>query len=190
MMDFSRLQLDTPRLRLRPLRNGDEPALWNIFSDPVVMRYWSTPPWTDLGKAEAMIASDARDLPVGVHLRLGLEPLAGGPVIGTCTLFDFVPDSRRCEIGYALGSAHWGRGLMHEALAALIDLGFGALALRRIEADIDPRNAGSARILERLGFVREGLMRERWQVGEEISDTAFYGLLRADWRPPQRPSPS
>jgi RimJ/RimL family protein N-acetyltransferase len=184
MTDLSQLQLTTPRLRLRPLQAGDAAALWAIFSDPAVMRYWSTPPWTDLQQAEAMIAADAEHLPAGRHARLALEPLAGGSLIGTCTLFDIVPDSRRCEIGYALGHAHWGRGLMNEALQALIGLAFGELAMRRIEADIDPRNAGSARTLERLGFVREGLLRERWQVGDEVSDTALYGLLRRDWRPP------
>jgi RimJ/RimL family protein N-acetyltransferase len=78
---------------------------------------------------------------------------------------------------------------MNEALRAVIDLAFdhrpGApfddLQLNRIEADVDPRNAASCRALERLGFLREGLLRERWIVGGEVSDSAMYGLLRADW---------
>jgi len=75
-----------------------------------------------------------------------------------------------------------GKGLMHEALTALIGYGFGALDLNRIEADIDPRNTSSAKSLERLGFVKEGHLRERWIVDGEVSDTSLYGLLRADWR--------
>jgi RimJ/RimL family protein N-acetyltransferase len=71
---------------------------------------------------------------------------------------------------------------MHEALLALLDFGFGELDLNRIEADIDPRNSTSARTLERLGFTREGYLRERWIVGDEVSDTALYGLLRREWR--------
>ena len=71
---------------------------------------------------------------------------------------------------------------MHEALQALLDFGFGELDLNRIEADIDPRNSASARTLERLGFTKEGYLRERWIVGEEVSDTALYGLLRREWR--------
>jgi len=59
--------------------------------------------------------------------------------------------------------------------------GVGELGLRRVEADIDPRNARSAKILERLGFIREGYLRERWVVGGEISDTALYGLLAREF---------
>lgn len=70
---------------------------------------------------------------------------------------------------------------MHEALGALISYAFENLALHRLEADIDPRNTASARSLERLGFQREGLLRERWIVAGEVSDTAFYGLLRSEW---------
>lgn len=71
---------------------------------------------------------------------------------------------------------------MHEALQALLEFGFGELDLNRIEADIDPRNSASARTLERLGFTKEGYLRERWIVGDEVSDTAIYGLLRREWR--------
>jgi RimJ/RimL family protein N-acetyltransferase len=69
---------------------------------------------------------------------------------------------------------------MSEAAHAVIDHGFNTVGLRRLEADIDPRNLGSAKLLERLGFVREGLLRERWVVGDEISDSALYGLLKRD----------
>ena len=83
----------------------------------------------------------------------------------------------------------WGQGLMHEALTALLDHGFGTWNLNRVEADIDPRNRASARTLERLGFCREGLLRERWIVGGEVCDSALYGLLQRDWlaRDPGRP---
>jgi RimJ/RimL family protein N-acetyltransferase len=85
---------------------------------------------------------------------------------------------RRCEIGYALASKHWGQGYATEALEALLDHGFRALGLNRVEADIDPHNVGSARVLEKLGFRQEGYMPERWIVHGEPADTAFYGLLR------------
>jgi RimJ/RimL family protein N-acetyltransferase len=90
----------------------------------------------------------------------------------------FVEQNRRCDIGYALGSRHWGQGIVTEALEAMIRYGFDVLGLNRIEADIDPRNIGSARVLEKLGFRKEGFMPERWIVNGETADTAFYGLLR------------
>lgn len=97
-----------------------------------------------------------------------------------CTLFAFSAQCRRAEVGYALASQCWGCGYMDEALRALLGYGFGELGLNRVEADIDPRNKASARSLERLGFVKEGHLRERWVVGDEVSDTALYGLLARD----------
>ncbi len=72
---------------------------------------------------------------------------------------------------------------MFEAARGLIDCAFATLGFRRIEADIDPRNHSSAKLLERLGFVREGILRERWLVADEVSDSAIYGLLRSDPQP-------
>ena len=71
---------------------------------------------------------------------------------------------------------------MQEALRALLDMAFDELQLHRIEADTDPRNDRSMRLLERLGFVKEGHFRERWIVGGEVSDAAMFGLLHRDWR--------
>jgi RimJ/RimL family protein N-acetyltransferase len=181
MHAFQDLPLHTDRLVLRPLRETDADALFAIFSDARVMRYWSTSPWTSRQPAQDMIAADlaqtTRD-----HLRLGIELVERGLLLGTCSLFSINFTCRRAEVGYGLGSFAWGQGYMHEALRALLDFGFGELDLNRIEADIDPRNGASARTLERLGFAREGYLRERWIVGDEVSDTALYGLLRREWR--------
>jgi [ribosomal protein S5]-alanine N-acetyltransferase len=181
-MRFDDVRLQTPRLALRPLRRADAAALFALFSDPIAMRYWSTPPWTSIGQAEASIAVDLDGLPKGEHLRLGLESRADGQLLGTCSLFHFHAASKRAEIGYLLRADAWGRGLMHEALQALVRFAFDELKLHRLEADIDPRNAASARSLERLGFTKEGQLRERWIVDGEVSDSALYGLLRRDWR--------
>lgn len=109
-------------------------------------------------------------------------------VIGTCTLYHLDRRNRRAEIGFALAREHWGRGLMQEALVALLGYAFDTLTLHRIEADVDPRNAASLRLLERLGFVREGFLRERWLVGGAVQDSVILGLLRLEWsegRPPR-----
>lgn len=184
MSAFDQLVLTTPRLRLRPLGEADAQALFDMLSDPAVTRYWSTPPWTDMAPAHALIERDRQAMASGDYLRLGLERLDDAALLGNCTLFAINAQCRRAEIGYVLGAAHWGRGFMHEALRALLEHGFAAMDLNRIEADIDPRNEASARSLRRLGFAQEGYLRERWIVGGEVSDTALYGLLRQDWRAP------
>lgn len=178
---FSHLQIDTPRLRLRPLRPDDAPTVYAMHADPVTLRYWSTPPWDDPKLADELIARDLKGMAEGDYIRLGLQRRSDDRLIGLCTLFAFYLPSRRCEIGYVLSRDCWGQGWMHEALVALLDHGFSALDLNRVEADIDPRNDGSRRTLQRLGFQPEGLLRERWIVSGETSDTALYGLLRRDW---------
>jgi ribosomal-protein-alanine N-acetyltransferase len=71
---------------------------------------------------------------------------------------------------------------MREVLTRLFDFAFDELRIHRIEADVDPRNDASMGLLERLGFRREGYLRERWFVNDEIQDAAFLGLLAPDWR--------
>lgn len=189
MMDasaFSFRGLDCPglvteRLLLRPLRPEDAEALLRMYSEPEVCRYGSTPPWTSLDQATAMIAREQKSLAGGEVLCLALVRREDQVFVGTCTLFHVHGESRRAELGYALAPQAWGHGYMDEALRALLGLAFGPLGLNRLEADVDPRNAGSLRSLERLGFRREGLMPERWIVGGEVADTAFYGLLARDW---------
>lgn len=181
MRRLQAVTLDTPRLRLRPLGEADAAALFTIFGDPRVMRYWSTPPWASAEAALALLAGDAQALADGEALRLGIERREGGQLIGTCSLFNLAWSNRRAEIGYALAADAWGRAYMDEALRAVLRHAFGTLGLHRLEADIDPRNEASARSLQRLGFRPEGLLRERWIVGDEVSDSALYGLLERDW---------
>jgi len=116
----------------------------------------------------------------GEYLRFGIEQADTGALIGTCTLFSINTTCRRTEVGYVLAKSAWGHGYMQEALHCLLGYGFSELKLTRVEADIDPRNHASARSLERLGFTRECLLRERWIFDGEVYDTALYGLLQRE----------
>ncbi len=176
-------ELATRRLRIRRLNETDAPALFGIFSDAEVMRYWSSPPFTELAEAESKLGEILDHYRKGDRFQFGLERKLDRQLIGTCTLHQIHEQNRRAEVGYALGRPFWGEGYMHEALVAWIGHAFLLLRLHRLEADIDPRNEASARSLARLGFRREGLLRERWIVDGEVSDSAVYGLLAAEWDP-------
>lgn len=170
------------RVVIRGFREDDLPALYELHSDPVAMRHWSFPPWTDISQAagyfaDALAAGDPDRMLCWVITLVGEDRL-----IGTTTLCSIDRAQGRAELGYALAVPYWGQSLAFEATRLVVDHGFRKLGLRRIEADIDPRNTGSCRLAERLGFIREGVLRERWCVGGEISDTALYGLLARDWR--------
>ena len=173
--------LSTPRLVLRETTPGDAGAVYDMESDPVAMRYWSRPPMTDIAEARASIERATGHFTARTGIRWTLALATGGPALGHVAVFNFHPQSGRADIGYGLARRHWGQGYMHEALIAVIDYSFGPLGLRRLEADIDPRNLASVRALERLGFEREGFLRERWQVVDEISDSVLMGLLAREW---------
>ncbi len=172
------------RVLLRSLDERDLDALFEVFSDPQVMRYWSSGPLADRAAAETLLADIRAKAARRELYQWGVAGVDDDVVVGTCTLLQVDTGNGRAEVGYALAHAQWGRGLMTEALGALIGHAFGELGLRRLEADVDPRNAASIRLLERLGFRHEGLLRERWRVAGELQDTALYGLLARDFRPP------
>jgi RimJ/RimL family protein N-acetyltransferase len=122
----------------------------------------------------------------GDLLQWGITLPDSDTVIGTATLAQIDLRNARAEIGFALGREHWGRGLAREAVSVLLDHAFGEMGLHRIEADSDPGNQPSIRLLERLGFRREGYLPERWYVGGRWHDTVMFGLLKRDWRPDRR----
>lgn len=173
--------LETQRVALRPLRTDDMYAIFGFFSDPEVTRYWSRPPMTHLAQARTLLRAMRDGNRTGERLQFGIERRSDAVLMGTCSLFNFSPQNRRAEVGYILGRPFWRQGYMHEAMQRMLRHAFEDLDLVRLEADIDPRNRPSARTLERLGFVKEGYLRERWIVAEAISDTELYGLLRREW---------
>jgi ribosomal-protein-alanine N-acetyltransferase len=181
MPNFTETTLTTERLTLRWINLDDAPALYAMFRDPEVTRYWSTPPWTDIAQSRAFIEAAQADYANGTGLRFSIVLRETDDFIGSIKLYDFFDQNRRCDVGYALLQPYWGKGYLAEAITALLDYAFTELNLNRIEADIDPRNDASARLLERMAFQKEGYMRERWIVNGEVCDTAFYGLLKRDW---------
>jgi ribosomal-protein-alanine N-acetyltransferase len=174
--------ITTSRLILRWISEDDIDALYDVFSDPQVMRYWSSGPLADKQAAAEMQREIAAGNRNNSSLKWGLALRDSNTIIGTVTLFNLNVSNGRAELGYAMGRPYWGKGYMHEALQALLAHAFEVLELRRLEADVDPRNVPSIRTLERLGFQREGFLRERWDVNGEIQDALFYGLLRREWR--------
>jgi RimJ/RimL family protein N-acetyltransferase len=168
------------RLRLRWLTEADVPSLFAIFGDAEVTRYWGFAVLPDQTAAAALLADVHDHFRRRSLLQWGVELVQTGELIGTCTLAHLDSANRRAELGFALGRAHWGQGYMAEALRVLLRFAFVELRLHRVMADADPRNARSMRALERLGFRREGLLRQHYLVQGEAQDAVVYGLLRSE----------
>jgi [ribosomal protein S5]-alanine N-acetyltransferase len=169
------------KVLLRWLTADDVDALHEIFSDQEVTCYLAIARQASREETEQFLAGIHEGYRTSSLYQWGIEH--AGRVVGTCTLGGIDWENRRAEIGFALARTAWGQGLMPDALTAVIDHAFNDLGLHRIEADVDPRNSASLRLLERLGFRREGYLRERYFKDGEIQDSVFFGLLRSDDRP-------
>jgi [ribosomal protein S5]-alanine N-acetyltransferase len=171
------------RVALRPVTENDVDSLYAVFSDPEVMRY-SGSSMTDPREAKDFLAEVLEDLRRRQCIQWGIARRADNQIIGNVAIFNLDLVARKGEIGFSLGRPYWGMGYMREALQAAIWYGFNEMGLRRIEADTDPRNLPSIRLLERLGFQKEGYLRERWFIAGETQDSLFYGLLGREWKNP------
>jgi [ribosomal protein S5]-alanine N-acetyltransferase len=169
------------RIDLRWLTVDDVPALFSVFGDSEVMRYWSSPPLADTSATRALLEEIHAGFRTRQLFQWGISSRETNEVLGTCTLFRLDLTHHRAEIGFALGRRWWGQGFATEALDLLLGFAFSRLDLHRLEADVDPLNGRSLRALERQGFRREGHLRERWHLGGRMHDSILLGLLRPEW---------
>jgi [ribosomal protein S5]-alanine N-acetyltransferase len=176
--------IETRRTLLRLVEPPDLPALMQVNGDDEVTRFLPYATWGSLADAQAWYERVMALHASGSALQFVLIEKETAQAVGTCLLFRHDEKSRRAELGYVLGRRRWGRGLMNEALHALIGHAFQALDIRRLEAEVHPENLASARLLERIGFAREGLLRQRWVAAGRPYDVIAFGLLRHEYRPP------
>jgi RimJ/RimL family protein N-acetyltransferase len=173
--------LQTPRLLLRPVTAADLPDLLIVNGDDAVTRFLPYASWQGLDDGQAWLLRMQAMHAGGSGQQLVLQGLTDGVVVGSLLLFKLDAPSARLELGYVLGRRHWGQGLMLEAARAACGHAFGPMGIRRIEAEVNPLNLASSRVLQALGFVREGSFRQRWTAKGLTYDTDVYGCLRDEW---------
>ncbi|WP_067436676.1 GNAT family N-acetyltransferase [Nocardioides jensenii] len=175
--------LSTDRLLLRPFRDGDAAALFAMHGNAHVLRYWDSPPWTEPSRAQRFLAACRQMADEGTGARVAMERVEDGSFVGWCSLSRWNPDHRTASLGYCLDAPGWGHGYATEAARAVLSWAFDTLDLNRVQAETDTRNVASARVLEKLGFVREGTLREDCVVNGDVSDSWVFGLLSREWQP-------
>ncbi len=182
MFDFSHVpQFETERLLLNAITPQDHRALFDIFSDPEVTRFNDVQTFATVDDAkwlEQFIQRRFRE-EIGVRWALRLKD-APGKLIGTAGFNAWMRHNHCAELGYDLLRFYWGRGLMTEALQPIIAFGLGQMALNRVEADVMVGNDGSARVLDKLGFTEEGVLRQRGCWKGAFHDLRVFSLLRGE----------
>jgi len=179
--DLRTREIQTQRLRLRPLRPDDAPGMFAIYSDEKTMRYWSSASVGSLEEAAQMVGEDLKLQLGGTAAFWAITLERTGRVIGKFTLFQLDRHNRRAELGYVINRQFWRKGYGSEVLARMLKFCFEELRLHRLEADIDPDNTGSLALLKKHGFQEEGLLRERWRMHGEWRDSVFMALLSTRW---------
>ncbi|WP_418315750.1 GNAT family N-acetyltransferase [Piscinibacter sakaiensis] len=176
-------QLATQRLWLREIVDADSAALYAIHGNPEVRRWFGSDPLASEDEARALVRSFAgwREL-VNPGTRWGLERKDQPGLIGSCGLFSWNRQWRKCTIGYEIAPEAGGQGLMTEALVAIIGWGFAQMQLNRIDAQIHPDNTRSITLVRKLGFVEEGRLREIAYWGGRHHDMLQFSLLRREWQ--------
>jgi ribosomal-protein-alanine N-acetyltransferase len=177
---IARLELHGPTLTLRHAVPDDAAALFALGGDPEVTRFFSWGPYLRIEEPRAYIEALAGRCERGEQLDLLIVHRVDGP-IGVIGLSELAHRDRRAIVGTWLGRRWWGSGANAEAKALVAQLAFRHLGLDRLGAYADVENTRSQAALERLGFVREGVLRGFHRHGERVRDVAVFGLLRAEW---------
>lgn len=153
-------ELTTERMVLRELRFSDAEQVFALRSDPRVMEHVSRPLARTIADAEALIELITTTVATNDAVQWAITLKGDDTLIGLIGLWRMVKEHHYAELGYLLGHAHWGQGLMSEAVSAVVPYALGTLGFHRVEAITRPENIGSIRALEKNGFTSEAHFKE------------------------------
>ncbi|MBR6667546.1 MAG: GNAT family N-acetyltransferase [Clostridia bacterium] len=179
---FARLPVvETPRLILRKIRLSDAPDMYAYARDREVARYVLWEAHQSVWETRAYIRGLLYQYRNGLPGSWAIVLKETGTMIGTIGYMSFAQDNAAVEVGYSLARTYWGKGLMTEALTAVIDETFRVLKLHRIEAMHFTDNPASGRVMAKCGMTHEGRLRERVYCRGAFRDVEMWGILRRDW---------
>ena len=174
--------LETERLILREITGEDAEAVFSTFSNDEVIRYYGQEAFVNIGEAEKIIDIFASNYVEKRGIRWGIQRKGDQEIIGTIGFHGWSSKHKRAEIGYEIHSEHWRKGYTHEALLKVISYGFEEMELTRIGAVVFTQNEASNRLLTKIGFQNEGLLKDYMYQNGKPHDTYIYALLQNDFK--------
>ena len=172
---------ETERLVLRQITMENVDFLYELYTSGDVLRYFGMSPIESKDVAVSMVENYENHLKSGGPMRWAIVEKDSNKMIGTCGFHGISKAYKRCEIGYDLSPEYWGKGIMGEALSPLLGFLFSEKGMNRVGAVIVPYNKASSRVVEKLGFKQEGLLREYILQDDQAFDAYMYGLLKKEW---------
>jgi ribosomal-protein-alanine N-acetyltransferase len=174
--------METELLFLRLLKPADAEFIYHHFSNPAVTQFlMDEAPLSEPAQAQEIIQS-YQDPEGKTYNRWGIVRKQDHQLIGTCGYHKWHRRYFRAEIGYDLSPASWGQGYMTEALSAVIQNGFERMGLNRIDALVYTENVRSMKLLQNLGFQKEGVLRDYFYLDGQFYDHCLLALLRSEWK--------
>jgi len=169
--------IETERLLLRQITEQDAAEIFQLRSDPRVTEFLDRVPAQSIEEAHRFITMITEALleSRGICWAITLKP--ENKLIGTVDIWRIIPEHYRAEIGYGMLTEYHGKGIMQEALTAALQYGFQTMGLHSVEANVNPHNMASIRLLERNKFVREAYFKENYYYDGKFLDSAIYSLL-------------
>ncbi len=170
--------LETERLILREITHNDVNEIFQIRSSSEVMKYFGHDIYKSVNEAYEMINAIIDGFKNKEGIRWGITLKDSDRLIGSGGPWRLLKQHFRCEIGYDLLPIYWQKGIMSEALREIIKFCFDKMNMHSIEANVDPENIASVRLLEKLGFAKEGHIKESYYFNGVFTDTGIYSLIR------------
>ena len=173
-------ELFTDRLVLRRISTADEDAIFQLRSNKKTMEFLDRPMAKTRQDALLLIQKIETDLSRNDGITWGISLKDQPRLIGTIGFWRIMKENYRAEIGYMIDPSHQGKGLMHEAIVCAIDYGFNLMKLHSIEANVNPKNEASMKILKKNHFIREAYFRENYYFEGKFLDSVIYSLIATD----------
>jgi ribosomal-protein-alanine N-acetyltransferase len=167
----------TERLVLREVTLNDVNEILFLRSDANVLTYLDKAPEESVEETISFLGRIKKDMENNDGILWGIAFKESDIIIGTICYWRIEKAHYRAEIGYVLHPAHQGKGIMDEAIKAVLQYGFITMKLHSVEANVNPANAASIKLLERNGFVREAYFRENYYYDGKFLDSVIYSLL-------------
>ncbi|TAM95634.1 MAG: N-acetyltransferase [Chitinophagaceae bacterium] len=169
--------LHTSRLLLRQLEESDVDEVFALYSNKEVMKYLDRPLTRFREEAFHFIQKILNQIKSNESILWAITQPTDFKLIGTICFWHIQTENYRAEIGYVLHPDYQHKGIMREAITVVLDYGFNIMRLHSVEANVNPANAASIRLLEKNNFVREGYFKENYFFNNQFLDSAIYSLL-------------
>ena len=183
MFDFSSYPtLETQRLRLRQLSRYDAQAVFEFRGDYQVTKYNIGDAYAKFEQAHQLIRGIQSEYTEHRAIRWGITIKPADKVIGLVGYNYWDRNDHRGSIGFELRQDQWRRGIMTEAICEILQFGFEQMGLNRVEADASQYNIGSISLLQKIGFLQEGIQREQYYEDGNYHDLVLFALLKSEWQ--------